>query len=166
MIFKKSVAFLDRDDTLIMDTGYMDSQSEIIFLPGVIEGLELLSKRGVDLILVSNQSGVSRGYISEEDVYKIEEKMASILESNDIKFKNAYYCFHGPTEGCTCRKPGSGLILQALNDYGYLPEFCCMFGDRETDVEASRRAGVLGFQVCKGEFLESVKYWLETMGYE
>jgi D-glycero-D-manno-heptose 1,7-bisphosphate phosphatase len=158
----RRAAFLDRDDTLLVDSGYMDAESKIEFMPGVIEGLRNLRKNNIDLILVSNQSGVSRGLISVEDVYKIENDMLEILKVHGIALKKSYYCFHSPSEECDCRKPNSGLLLKAISDFEYLPKVCAMFGDKETDVLAAEGAGVPGYLVKNGEFLNVVNLWLNT----
>jgi D-glycero-D-manno-heptose 1,7-bisphosphate phosphatase len=155
-------AFLDRDDTLLVDSGYMNAESKIAFMPGVIEGLKILTKSNIDLILVSNQSGVSRGLISIDDVHTIESNMLAILQADRISLRKSYYCFHSPSEACDCRKPKSGLILKAISEFNYLPKMCALFGDKETDVLAAEGAGVRGFLVKKGEFLNSVNLWLKT----
>jgi D,D-heptose 1,7-bisphosphate phosphatase len=162
MRVNRRVAFLDRDDTLIFDSGYMNSESKIEFMPGVIQGLSKLAQSDIDLIIVSNQSGVPRGFITIDDVYAIESKMLFILEAYGVTFKKSYYCFHSPSGECDCRKPKSGLILKAIDDFKYLPENCSMFGDKEIDVLASEGAGVRGFLVKKGEFLNSINLWLDA----
>jgi len=158
----RGAAFLDRDGTLIMDSGYMAAGSRIKFMPGVIEGLSRLVQSKIDLIIVSNQSGVARGLITVDDVDYIEREMQAKLLPQGITFRKSYYCFHLPSEGCNCRKPNSGMILKAINDFSYSPEKCSMFGDKETDILASEAAGIRGFLIQEGDFLDSVNIWLKT----
>lgn len=160
-------AFFDRDGTLISDSGYMTASSEFNLLPGVSDSLILLSKLGVRLVVVSNQSGVGRGIITLDDVYCIQEKIELLLSKLDVIIDAFYYCFHSPSESCMCRKPKSGMFLRAIKEFDLNPRECVMFGDKRTDIVASDGAGIRGFLVAQGSLFSTVSSWTnQELGVE
>ena len=104
--------FLDRDGTLIEDTGYTSSPDDVRILPGVVPGLQLFRKNNYQLHLVSNQSGLARGKFSRADFDQVETRVNAIFRESGIEFDTVHYCFHGPGENCACRKPNPGLLEQ------------------------------------------------------
>lgn len=141
-------ALLDRDDTIIRDVGYLDDPEGIEFLPGAIEALRRLADAGYALILVTNQSGVARGYFSEQRLAEIHARLVSLLAEREIVLTGIYYCPH-LAEGsvapyavaCDCRKPEPGMLLRAAREHDLDLPASVMIGDGERDVEAGRRAG-------------------------
>ena len=131
--------FLDRDDTLLDDEGYMNDPARVRLLPGVADALRRLHRRGLRLVLVSNQSGVARGLITRPQVEQIQRRMCELLAG--VQFAAFEYCFHHPDEGCPCRKPAPAMILRAARRLGLDPRRAVMVGDRESDVEAGNAAG-------------------------
>jgi histidinol-phosphate phosphatase family protein len=135
---------LDRDGTLIEDTGYIADADDVRLLPGVPDALRALRRAGFALVVVSNQSGVGRGLLSGDDAARVHARMVELLGAEDIELDAAYYCFHAPDEGCSCRKPAPGLFLQAIADLDLDPSRSFAVGDSARDVEAGAAAGCDG----------------------
>lgn len=133
--------FLDRDGTLIRDVGYPKDPERVELLDGVVAALKTASALGYRLVIVSNQSGVGRGILSEGDVTRVQERVSSLFAEQGIAFDGTYFCFHGPTGGCGCRKPFPGMLLQAVKELGIDPSASIMIGDKPSDVEAGLAAG-------------------------
>jgi D-glycero-D-manno-heptose 1,7-bisphosphate phosphatase len=142
MIIIKKAVFLDRDGTLIEDRGYMKATDQIVFLPGVIQALQKLMDMKYELIVVSNQSGIGRGLISEKDVLCINNILSEILQSSGIRISTFYFCPHHPNDNCDCRKPRPGMILRALNERDIDKSQSYMVGDKLSDAAAGIAAGV------------------------
>ncbi len=128
---------LDRDDTLIEDVPYNGDPARVRPLPGVAEALGRLRAAGLPLAVVSNQSGIGRGFVTEAQVQAVNARVQDLLGP----FEHIVYCPHAPDAGCRCRKPAPGLILEAAARLGVPPARCAMVGDVGSDVEAARAAG-------------------------
>ena len=139
----RRAAFLDRDGTLIADPGYLGDPAGVTLLPGVAEALGQLRAAGFITVVVSNQSGVARGYFGTDAVQAVNQRMAELLLAAhpDAHLDAVYFCPHGPADGCRCRKPLPGLFLQAAQELDLcLPASIC-FGDSERDLVAGQTAG-------------------------
>ncbi|GAB4149391.1 MAG: HAD-IIIA family hydrolase [Planctomycetota bacterium] len=132
---------LDRDGTLIEERPYLADPNEVRLLPGVVEGLKALSARGYDFAILTNQSGIGRGYFDEDAMHAVHARLVHELGREGILLRGIWYCPHRPEEGCSCRKPEAGLLDAAIAESGYEPERCIVVGDKECDVELGRRAG-------------------------
>jgi len=132
-----AAVLLDRDGTLIRDVPYNGDPERVEAMPGAREALDRLRARGVKLGVVSNQSGVARGWITAEDVAAVNRRVEELLGP----LGPWAVCPHGPEEGCACRKPAPGLVLEAAAALGVAPARCLVFGDIGADVEAARAAG-------------------------
>lgn len=133
--------FLDRDGTLIVDVGYPDDPSLVELLPGVIPPLLAAAARGWALVIVSNQSGVGRGLITREAAASVQARVEALFTAEGVRFDGAYFCFHGPTERCRCRKPEPGMILDAAQALHLELAGSVMIGDKLSDVQSGRAAG-------------------------
>ncbi len=135
--------FLDRDGTIIKDMVYLSDPERLRFLKGSIEGLKALTRAGYLLFIVTNQSGVSRGYLSLDRLHRIHRLMDQYLRREGIQIKEYAYCPHHPNERCRCRKPETFMIRRILKNY---PEInlsrSFMVGDKITDVELGKRMGM------------------------
>lgn len=148
--------FLDKDGTLIEDVPYNVDPDRIRFTPGALQGLFLLHTSGYKLFVVSNQSGVARGYFEEDALSGVEQRLRDILDANGIPLAGFYYCPHHP-EGtvkaysyeCDCRKPAPGMILRAAQEHNIDLSRSWLVGDILNDIEAGRRAG------CKTVLLDN-----------
>jgi D-glycero-D-manno-heptose 1,7-bisphosphate phosphatase len=145
---KKRAVFLDKDGTLIKDVPYNVDPEQIRLTVGAGDGLQRLHQMGYALIVISNQSGVARGYFSESALAAVEQRLRALLELFGVPLAGFYYCPHHP-EGavaeyaiaCNCRKPAPGLLLQAARDHAVDLTASWFIGDILNDVEAGRRAG-------------------------
>jgi len=145
-----SAVFLDRDGVINVDHGYISSWEQFEFLPGASEALRALQDAGYLLIIVSNQSGIGRGYYSERDLETLNQAIAEHLDGTlGVTLSGFYHCPHHPTEAagefrqqCDCRKPAPGMIQQAVFDHGIDVKTSLLVGDKDSDIEAGRAAGV------------------------
>ena len=145
-----SAEFLDRDGVINVDHGYVSTWEQFEFLPGVPEALRKLQDAGYLLIIVSNQSGIGRGYYGEADVESLNQAIAQHLASTvGVTLSGFYHCPHHPTEAegefrrhCDCRKPAPGMIQQAVLDHGIDVKTSLLVGDKDSDMAAGRAGGV------------------------
>lgn len=147
---KSPAVFLDRDGTLIEDTGYIDDPDKVQILPGVADALRKLSEAGYQLILVSNQSGVARGLFDEDTLSAIHDRLVTLLDRKRIKLAGAYYCPYLDGDEAIVeqyrrdselRKPMPGMLLQAAGELDIDLTKSWMIGDASRDVQAGQRAG-------------------------
>lgn len=133
--------FLDRDGVIIRDKSYMHDPADIEFLPGAVEGLRLLSE--YPLIILTNQSGIARGYFSLEQAWTLNTEVVRRLAEQGIVIAKTYLCPHHPdfTGPCDCRKPKPGLARQAAAELDVDLSRSIMIGDRDADVELGRNIG-------------------------
>jgi D-glycero-D-manno-heptose 1,7-bisphosphate phosphatase len=136
----KPALFLDRDGTLIVDTGYPRDPELVEVLPGAIEALREL-QRDYPLVIISSQSGIARGLITETQARAVHERVIEVFAEGGVTFAGAYYCKHLPDAGCPCRKPSPGLFHDAARDLGLDLSASIMIGDKASDVEAGHAAG-------------------------
>ena len=140
--------FLDRDGTLNIDYGYVHEIDNFKFIDGAIDALRELKKMGYMLVLVTNQSGIARSYFSEEQFLQLTEWMDWSLAEQDVDLDGIYYCPHHPEgkgeykEDCDCRKPKSGMLLQAIKELKIDPTQSIMVGDKVEDLKAGIGAEV------------------------
>jgi histidinol-phosphate phosphatase family protein len=132
-----AAVLIDRDGTLVEDVPYNGDPNEVRPLPGARRALNRLRREGIPVAVVSNQSGVARGLISEDQLQAVNQRVDELLGP----FAGWTYCPHGPDEGCDCRKPRPGLILKAAELLGVEPERCAVIGDIGADIDAARAAG-------------------------
>ncbi len=140
--------FLDKDGTLIEDVPYNVDPDLIRLTEGALDGLRALHDAGYLLIVVSNQSGIARGYFEEKALGAVEQRMRMLLDAAGVPLAGFYYCPHHPhacvnaySVECECRKPAPGLLARAARDHGVDLSRSWMIGDILHDVEAGRRAG-------------------------
>jgi histidinol-phosphate phosphatase family protein len=155
------VVFLDKDGTLVEDVPYNVDPARLRLAPGAAEGLPRLVAGGFRLAVVSNQSGVARGFFPESSLKGVEAGLRRLLGDIGVSLAGFSYCPHHPqgvvadyAKVCECRKPGPGLILAAARELGADPRECWMVGDILDDVEAGRRAGCRTVLVDNGNETE------------
>lgn len=137
----RPAVLLDRDGTVMRDVGYPRDPADVELLPGAAAALRAFGDAGLVLVIVSNQSGVARGLITASEAAAVHARLVEVLDAESVVLDGAYYCFHGPEEGCPCRKPAPGLLLRAAADLGLELGRSVTIGDRERDLEAGRAAG-------------------------
>ena len=136
---------LDRDGTLNEDPGYVHKVENFKFLPNVISGLKLL--KGFKFIIITNQSGIGRGYYTEEDFHKFNNHLVKQLAAEGIKIEETYFCKHHPDDVCDCRKPSTKLLLDAVKKYAIDLKVSWVIGDHPHDIKMGKAAG------CKAIYL-------------
>lgn len=153
----EKVVFLDRDGTLNEEVEYLHRPEDLRLLPGVEEGLSELKRQGFQLVVVTNQAGVARGYYTEEDVAALHCYLNSLLEEKNAQIDHFFYCPHHPEHGtpryrkvCRCRKPNIGMFEKAEEFYDIDKAHSYMIGDKLLDTEAGRRYGVKTILVGTG----------------
>lgn len=133
--------FLDRDGTINVDVDYLHETNRLVFIEGVPAALSKLKQMGYKLIVISNQSGIGRGYYPPQDVEILHQYMNERLREHNAQIDRFYYCPHIEQDNCQCRKPKTGLIKQAVSDFDISLEESYMVGDKETDVLTAIHAG-------------------------
>ena len=164
---KRPAVFIDRDGTIKEEMGYINHISRFILLPGTAEGIRLLNRQLYLTIIVSNQSGVARGYFHIELVDRIHAYMRSLLEKEGAHIDGIFFCPHYPTGivpeysiVCDCRKPGTGLIQKACKSFDIDLENSYLIGDRCMDMELAYRSNLKGILVTTGYGLGDIEYVL------
>jgi D-glycero-D-manno-heptose 1,7-bisphosphate phosphatase len=153
----RAAAFLDRDGTIIEDVDYLRRLEDFRMLPGAPDGILALNRAGIPVVVVTNQSAVARGYITEEFVSIVHRHLASELSRGGAHVDAFYYCPHHPAGTvpgfrceCTCRKPGTGMLSRAASELGIDLAASYLVGDKLLDIETARRAGARGILVTTG----------------
>ncbi|MCX7810683.1 MAG: HAD family hydrolase [Leptospiraceae bacterium] len=140
-----NIIFLDRDNTINYDPGYLSDPNLVQILPYVIDGLKLLNNAGYEFIIITNQSGIGRGYYKEEDMHRVNQRILDILKSQNIFIKDIFFCPHTEEDQCMCRKPKPGLILQALEKYPTINlKTSWIIGDSLRDIFAGENLNIKG----------------------
>ena len=133
--------FLDRDNTIIKDNGYFHDPNAVVFMPHAALGLLELQRAGFLLVVVTNQSGIGRGYFPESDTIAVNQKITELLREQGVLLEKIYYCPHIPKDNCACRKPKPFLILKAAQELGIDLAKSFFIGDHMKDMDAGRAAG-------------------------
>jgi D-glycero-D-manno-heptose 1,7-bisphosphate phosphatase len=124
-----------------LDRHYLDDPAGLEFAPGATKGLRRIQAMGCRLFIVSNQSGVGRGLISLAQVDSVNRALVHMLELEGVRIEGVYYCPHRPEDRCDCRKPNTGLLLQAAREHSFDPKSAIVIGDKMSDVELGRKVG-------------------------
>lgn len=154
---KHKAVFLDRDGTICEEVGYLDSVDRMRLIPGAGEAIRKLNEKGFKTVVVTNQSGIARGYFSESTLKELHSELSRLLGRDGAFLDAFYYCPHHPTEGevpyrqvCGCRKPAPGLLVQAAKDLDLDLKRSFAVGDKLADLECGRALGVKGVLVLTG----------------
>lgn len=142
---------LDRDGTIIVNGHYLSDPEKIEFLPGAVGGLRRLAQRGFGLAVVTNQSGVGRGLVDLPALEAIHDRLFALLRSEGVVLDGIFYCPHLPEEGCQCRKPRPGLLLNAAARFEFDPARAFMIGDQPSDIQAGRAVGATTILIAEDE---------------
>lgn len=171
MMTLRPAAFLDRDGVLNVDSGYVHRAGDFVWMPGAKEAVKFLNDSGYLVFVVTNQSGVARGYYTEKQVNDLHRWMNAELSRRGARIDAFYYCPHHPREGtgiykkiCTCRKPAPGLLLKASREWPADKRKSFLIGDKESDLQAAAGAGIKGYLFSGGNLLAFVKNILHSFG--
>ncbi|MGC9145308.1 MAG: D-glycero-alpha-D-manno-heptose-1,7-bisphosphate 7-phosphatase [Nitrososphaeria archaeon] len=141
MSSSNKAVFLDRDGVICYDVHYMSSPDQFTLMPGVGEGIQKLNEMGFLVIVVTNQSGLKRGLITEDNLKKIHERMISELSAYGARIDDIFVCPCLPEDDCECRKPKPGMILEAARKHSIDLKSSYMIGDKQIDSDAGKAAG-------------------------
>ena len=136
------VIFLDRDGVINKEIGYLYKIEDFEFIDGVFEACQYFQEIGYKLIVITNQSGIARGYYQEEDFHNLNQWMLTRFDDQNVDILNVFFCPHGPESNCKCRKPQPGMLLEARDKFDIDMKNSWMIGDKESDVCAANAAGI------------------------
>jgi D,D-heptose 1,7-bisphosphate phosphatase len=153
----RAAAFLDRDGTIIVDRDYPGDPEQVELIAGAAESIIRLRNAGLLAIVITNQSGIGRGLITEDDYRAVQRRMEEQLAEEGAVLDGAYYCPHAPdmSPACDCRKPAAGMYLRAAEEHGIDLAASFFIGDRMRDVLPGARFGGAGFLVRGTETVEA-----------
>jgi D-glycero-D-manno-heptose 1,7-bisphosphate phosphatase len=136
------VVFLDRDGVINHEIGYLHKIRDFKFIDGIFEACNKFESLGYKLIIITNQSGIHRGYYKEEDFHVLTDWMLTQFNDKDIDILDVFFCPHGPKSNCNCRKPQPGMFLKARDKYKINMVDSWIVGDQEVDIVSAYAAGV------------------------
>ena len=134
--------FLDRDGVVNKEVRYLYKLSDFEFIDGIFDACLYFQKLGYEIVIVTNQSGITRGYYNENDYQKLTEWMLGQFNYNGVNILDTFYCPHGPKSLCECRKPKPGMLIEAKHKYNISMKNSWMIGDSESDIKAANAAGI------------------------
>ena len=160
--------FLDRDGVINKEVNYLYKIEDFEFIEGIFNACLHYQNLGYKIIIITNQSGISRGYYDESDFEKITKWMLSQFEKNNINILDVFHCPHGPDSICECRKPKPGMLLKAKTKHNIDMKKSWMIGDKENDIKAANNAGIINTILVKSghnvdEFKTNAKFILDSI---
>lgn len=141
---------LDRDGTINVEREYLSHPEQVELLPGAVCGLRHFRTLGLGLVVITNQSGVGRGYFDRARLDLIHERLCALLAAEGIQLDGIYVCPHRPSEGCTCRKPQPELLEKAAREHRFKPGEAFVIGDKVIDIELGQQVGATTLLVRTG----------------
>ncbi len=170
---KRPAVFIDRDGTINEQMGYINHISRFVMLPGVVEAIRLLNSHQYLAFVVSNQSGVARGYFPIDLVDRIHAHMEELLRADGARLDGIFYCPHYPrgtvkeySIECDCRKPGTGMIEKACKEFPIDLTRSFVIGDRYSDIELADRLNLSGILVSTGYGLGDMEYVFPRLPFQ
>lgn len=149
--------FLDRDGTINYERNYVHKIEDFEFIPGTLEALRLLTDHNIKIYIITNQAGIARGYFTEEQFHDLTRYMLGCFDENRCKIEKVLYCPHHPdgiipeyTRKCQCRKPGTKLIKEVMEQEKFNANELALVGDRDSDIEAGLKLGFTTYLVLTG----------------
>ncbi len=153
--------FLDRDGTINEDVNFLSSPEQVVLIDGSAEAIREMNELGLKVIVFTNQSGIARGYFTEEDLHRVHSRLDELLARSGARIDAYYYCPHHPTEGngeykieCECRKPKDGMLRRASTEQNIDLKKSFVVGDRCIDIQAGKTAGATTILVLTGYGLQ------------
>lgn len=164
----KKALFLDRDGVINVDSGYVYKKEDFIFIDGVFKTLKNYQDLGYLLIIITNQSGINRGYYTEDEYQALCRYIDEEFKKENIHISEIFHCPHTPDEGCECRKPKPKMIFQAKEKFDIDLENSIMIGDKLSDMQAGFNAKIKNLFLIgeeKGNFYKNVKNICDTLKF-
>lgn len=146
---QSKAVFFDRDNTLIIDSDYMHKIEDFKLYPDTISSLKSIQSKGYKIFIVTNQSGIGRGYFSLDQMHEFNRHMLKCFKENEIEITDLVYCPHSPDDKCDCRKPEPRLINELIHKYDIDKSNSYMVGDKLSDAQAGKNAGITGILLKK-----------------
>jgi len=146
----KRAAFLDRDGTINADPGYIGNPDDMVLFSRSARAIKMLNDADVVVVIVTNQSGIGRGYFTRDDLDRVHDRFRELLKKEDAYVDDILYCPHKPSDRCKCRKPGTELLDIAVEKYGIDMAASFVVGDKNTDLKLAENAGANGILVKTG----------------
>jgi D-glycero-D-manno-heptose 1,7-bisphosphate phosphatase len=161
--------FLDRDGVINKEISYLHKINDFEFIDGVFEACSHLKNLNYRIIIITNQSGISRGYYTYDDFKILSNWLISEFKKNNIDILDIFHCPHLPDSNCTCRKPKPGMFLEAKNKYNISMDNSWIIGDKEDDILAANSAGISNTILVRSghkidEYKTNAKYILDSIG--
>lgn len=150
MTSARRFVLIDRDGTLNVEKHYLSDPDQLELIPGAGAALRALRQAGLGIAIITNQSGIARGYFDHARLDAIHDRLRALLAAEDAAVDGIYICPHGPDDECACRKPLPGMIDQAIAEFGFDPARAFVIGDKEVDVELGQGIGAETFLVRTG----------------
>jgi D-glycero-D-manno-heptose 1,7-bisphosphate phosphatase len=138
----QKVVFIDRDGVINQEVGYLHKIKDFVFIDGVFAACKYLQNQGFKLIIITNQSGIGRGYYQNKDYQILTNWMLQKFRDNGILISNIFHCPHAPNDNCSCRKPQTGMFEKANNLHKIDKQNSWMIGDKEDDITAANNFGI------------------------
>ncbi len=161
-IEKNRAVFIDRDGTLIREKHYLHTPEQVRFIKGSIEAMKELRQHGFKLVMVTNQSGIGRGYYTVEDMHKVHAYIQKVLKKDGAAFDKIYFCPHNPAQSCTCRKPALGMVKEAEKALLLDLKSSFVVGDHANDFVLAQRMGGTGIMVTTGHGAQEYRDKIQT----
>jgi len=146
----KRFALIDRDGTINVEKHYLSDPDQLELYPGAADAIRALNQAGWGVAVITNQSGIARGYFDLARLDAIHARLAELLAAEGARIDGIYLCPHGPDDDCDCRKPLPGMVTQAVAEHGFDPAQAVMIGDKEVDVDLGLAVGAETFLVRTG----------------
>ncbi len=143
--------FLDRDGTVNIDKNYVYKIEDFELIPKTIEALKNFQNKGYLIFIITNQSGIGRGYYKDDDFHKLNNHMLKVFSDNNIKITKTYYCPHVAKDNCECRKPNTKFITDAAKEFKIKVKESFMIGDKTADIKMGENAGLKTVLVMTGK---------------
>jgi len=147
---RRRYVVLDRDGTIIEEREYPSQPNEIALISGTGGALRELQRLGFGLVVLTNQSGIGRGFFDQNQLERVHERLTQLLVQEGVRLDGIYICPHTPEDNCLCRKPRLGLLQRAAEELRFRPENSIVIGDKDIDIDMGQRAGAMTFLVRTG----------------
>ena len=154
---RRAAVFLDRDGTILDERGYLADPNRLKFYPGIFKALRRLRRIGLNLVVLTNQSGIARGYLTVRVLEEIHRRICQRMSLRGVKLSGFYFCPHLPNQGCSCRKPNPGMPRRAARDFHLNLSRSYVVGDQARDMKLARRIQAKGILVLTGAGRENRK---------
>jgi len=159
---KPRAVFLDRDGTINEDVDYLSDPSGLVLIEGAAKAIRLLNERSIKAVVLTNQSGVGRGYFIERDVDAVNARLKELLAEFGASVDAIYHCPHRPDEGCPCRKPGTAMAELAAEEIGLALDGAYVVGDKSSDIALAKAINAKGVLVLTGKGEKEVETLAEA----